>query len=67
MRGRVDFLAQDLLGTGNGQFGDALTQLLLGTFDFLFDFGLAPATILSASTLALPLASSTICCARFSA
>ena len=39
MHGRIDFLAQDLLGTDNGQFSDALTQLLLGTFDFLFDFG----------------------------
>jgi len=40
MHGRIDFLAQDLLGTGNRQFGDALTQLLLGTFDFLVDFRL---------------------------
>ena len=29
MRGRVDFLAQDLLGTGNGQFGDPLAQCCL--------------------------------------
>ena len=39
MRGRVDFLAQDLLSTGNGQFSDALTQYLLCTFNFLVDFG----------------------------
>ena len=39
MRGRVDFLAQDLLSTGNGQFSDALTQYLLGTFNFLVDLG----------------------------
>lgn len=38
MRRRVDFLAQDLFGAGYGQFSDALTQLLLGTFNFLFDF-----------------------------
>ena len=61
--GRIDFLAQDLLGTGDGQFGNALAQLLFGTFTSCSISALAPATTLSASTLAAPLASSTICCA----
>ena len=40
MRGSVDFLLQDLLGTGDGQLGNTFTQLLLGTFDFLVNLGL---------------------------
>lgn len=36
----VDFAAQDLLCTDNGQLSHALTQAFLGTHHFLFDLGL---------------------------
>ena len=52
MRGGVDFLLQDLLGTGSSQFGNTLAQLLRARSTSWSISALAPATILSASTLA---------------
>ena len=68
MRGGVDFLLQDLLGTGNGQFGNTLAQLLLGTFDFLVNLGLGTGdNLVRPQPWPDPWTLLTICWARFSA